>query len=236
MSMMYAPYQEHSCESFVARQDPQHLLHIRNTKSLSSSLSEEVEKNSEPRIHRPAVGPSLGSLDSTSGKVKRIIRPRYVSTELGIREKLFLGVVTSREAIGSLGVALNKTASGYVSKLMFFMSSKGSSIPAGMTIVNFANNLSHLTPIHMLRYVAEHFTDAFDYYMFATDHTYLRAEHTFDMVSHISVSQHVYMGHIKSTESGGRYCSMDGGIVISQVLSLAVCYKCSFVLALLLLW
>ena len=59
------------------------------------------------------------------GKTKKILRPRYASTELGIKEKLFIGVLTSRDTIDSLGVAVNKTLTHYVPKLVFFMDTRG---------------------------------------------------------------------------------------------------------------
>lgn len=215
MSMMYAPFSEDSCETYLARQDPQQLVHMRGTKSLYS----QEEESFEPHIRQPLEQSleSGGQVDDQPGSKARPPRPRYASTELGIREKLFVGVVTSKNTINTLGVALNKTVSGYVTKLVFFMDDKGSSLPLGMTIVNFADGHTHLIPVHMLKYITEHFFDTFDYYMFLTDRTYLRAERMFDLVSHISVSQHVHMGLAKSTEAGKTFCYLEGGIVISQV-------------------
>ena len=216
MSMMYAPFSEDSCETYLSRQDPQQLVHMRGTKSLQS----QEEESFEPHIRQPPEQSpeSGGQLDVVvPGSKSKLIRPRYASTELGIREKLFVGVVTSKSTINTLGVAVNKTISGYVTKLVFFMDDKGPVLPSGMTIVNFADNHPHLVPVHMLKYVTEHFSDTFDYYMFLTDHTYMRAERLFDLVSHISVSQHVHMGSVKSTEAGKTFCYLEGGIVISQV-------------------
>ena len=56
---------------------------------------------------------------SQQGASKKILRPRYASTELGIKEKLFIGVLTLRDTIDSLGVAINKTLTHYVPKLVF---------------------------------------------------------------------------------------------------------------------
>jgi hypothetical protein len=215
MSMMYAPFSEDSCETFLSRQDPQQLVHMRGTKSLES----QEEESFEPRIRQPLdqQGDSAGQSDVVPASKSKLVRPRYASTELGIREKLFVGVITSKDSINTLGVALNKTVSNYVTKLIYFMDDKGPAVPSGMTIVNFADNHPHLVPVHMLKYVTEHFLDTFDYYMFVTDKTYIRAERMFDLVSHISVSQHVHMGSVKSTEAGKTFCHLDGGIVISQV-------------------
>ena len=215
MTMMYAPFSDDSCETYVARQDPQQLVHMRGTKSLEGHDQESFEPRIRPPLPQPADGAAKG--DNAPATKSKFVRPRYASTELGIREKLFVGVVTSKNTINTLGVALNKTVSSYVTKLVYFMDDKGSSLPTGMTIVNFADNHPHLIPVHMLKYVTEHFSDTFDYYMFLTDRAYVRGERTFDLVSHISVSQHVHMGLVKSTEAGKTYCHLEGGIVISQV-------------------
>ncbi|PVD30508.1 hypothetical protein C0Q70_09775 [Pomacea canaliculata] len=216
MSMMYAPYSEDSCETFVARQDPQTLIHMRGTKSLES----REDGNFEPHIREPQVRvPDEGEQAEAPGNSKaKPFRPRYASTELGIREKLFVGVVTSKDTVNTLGVAFNKTVSNYVTKLVFFLDDKGSAVPTGMTIVNFADNHPHLSPVHMLKYVTENFPDTYDYYLFVSDRTYLRAEKVYDLVSHISVSKHVHVGTAKSTESGKTYCYLEGGVIISQSL------------------
>lgn len=52
--------------------------------------------------------------------VKPIVRPRYYSTELGIREKLFVGVLTSFENLDSVGISINVSIGQYVNKVNFF--------------------------------------------------------------------------------------------------------------------
>ncbi|XP_035689517.1 chondroitin sulfate glucuronyltransferase-like [Branchiostoma floridae] len=51
---------------------------------------------------------------------KQPFRARYISTELGIREKLVVGVITSRETLDTVAVALNKTLAHYIHKLLYF--------------------------------------------------------------------------------------------------------------------
>ena len=121
------------------------------------------------------------------GKTKKILRPRYASTELGIKEKLFIGVLTSRDTIDSLGVAINKTLTHYVPKLVFFMDTRGPSLPSGMAVVSFSDEKPYLRPFHMLKYLAAHYAQAYDYYMFIPDTTYVRGEKLLDMLSYISI-------------------------------------------------
>ncbi len=117
----------------------------------------------------------------------KILRPRYASTELGTKEKLFVGVLTSRDTIDSLGVAINKTLTHYVPKLVFFMDTRGPSLPGGMAVVSFSDEKPNLRPFHMLKYLAAHYAHVYDYYMFLPDTTYVRGEKVLDLVSHISI-------------------------------------------------
>ena len=105
----------------------------------------------------------------------------------GIKEKLFIGVLTSRDTIDSLGVAINKTLTHYVPKLVFFMDTRGPSLPSGMAVVSFSDEKPYLRPFHMLKYLAAHYAQAYDYYMFIPDTTYVRGEKLLDMLSYISI-------------------------------------------------
>lgn len=53
--------------------------------------------------------------------VKNIIRPRYYSSELGIREKLFVGVLTHQHRINSLATAFNRTTAHHVNRIKYFI-------------------------------------------------------------------------------------------------------------------
>ncbi|XP_046326065.2 chondroitin sulfate synthase 2-like [Haliotis rufescens] len=214
MSMMYAPFSEDSCETYVSKQDPQELVKRRETKSLE--VQQDGEGKFEPRLRlqeKPGGNTGVGNV---GGSTKKLIRPRYASTELGILDKLFVAVITSRNTIDTLGVAFNKTVQHHVTKLVFFMDDKGQSLPSGMSVVSFADKRPHLIPIHILKYIAEHYPDKFDYYMFVSDRTYIRGETLFDFVSGVSVSHHMYLGCPKAADGTDVYCSLDGGIIISQ--------------------
>ncbi|XP_076435951.1 chondroitin sulfate synthase 2-like [Babylonia areolata] len=212
LSLMYVPFSASSCETFLFHQDPQERVH-RAPKSLKPNPAKE---SFEPRIRPPQQTGKGGS--NTAGAKSTFVRPRYASTELAIREKLFVGVVTSKDTINTLGVAVNRTVGKFVNKMVFFIDGNAPTMPKGMTIVKMADNHAHLIPVHMLKYVTDQFLDAFDYYLFLTDQAYLRAERMFHLLSHISVSQHVHMGLTKGSEAGKPYCYLDGGVVLSQSL------------------
>ncbi|XP_050418344.1 chondroitin sulfate synthase 2 [Patella vulgata] len=209
MSMMYAPFSENSCETFVANHDPQELVNKREQKSIQG-VEDSMKFEPKLRLQQENVAPQRSP-------TKKLIRPRYASTELGIRERLFVAVMTSKTTIDTLGVAFNKTVQHHVTKMVFFMEEKGQTLPAGMSVVSFSDKYPHLVPIHVLKYISEHYPETFDYYMFVSDRAYLRGEKLIDLVNHISVSQHVYMGFPQIMKDGsGTYCPLEGGIILSQ--------------------
>ena len=146
---------------------------------------------------------------------RNIIRPRYASTELGVKEKLFVGVMTSRDTIDSLGVAVNKTLTHYVPKAVFFMDNRGPTLPGGMSVVSFTDEKPNLKPFHMLKYIGDHYLNAYDWYLFLPDSTYVRGEKVLDMVSQISISMELHMGKPKAEDPNR--CDLSAGIILSRV-------------------
>lgn len=171
------------------------------------------EDDFKPRIIAPKSPPANPPAEQTNTKV---VRPRYVSTELGIKDKLFVGVLTARKTIETLGVALNKTVTHLVPKLVFFMDARGQSLPQGMSVVSFSDEKPHLRPFHMLKYISAHYAQAYDYYMFVPDTTYLRGEQIFELVSQISVSRDVHLGRPFASKDKP-WCDFSAGIILSQV-------------------
>ena len=47
-------------------------------------------------------------------------RSRYISTELGIRERLVSAIITNEDTVHSMAVSVNKTLSHHLQKLLFF--------------------------------------------------------------------------------------------------------------------
>ena len=158
------------------------------------------------------------NVNANLGHHKKLMRPRYISTELGIRDKLFVGVLSSRQTIDTLGVGFNKTVAHHVQKLLFFMDSRSTPLPGAMSIVSFSDEKPQLRPFHMLKYVADHYLQTYSYFLFVTDETYVRAERVLELVSELSISQEVYLGRPVNTEGPEHpYCDLRAGIVLSQV-------------------
>lgn len=146
---------------------------------------------------------------------KALVRPRYYSTELGIREKLFIGVITSQQYLYSRDIAINKTVAHVADKIRYFIS-----IPEGTKpnvtlpgIVGFTDTRSILKPFHTMKYIIDNYLENYDYYFLIKDVSYINVKKLLKFVTKISVSQNVHVGVPGDTPT---YCSLDSGILLSN--------------------
>lgn len=149
---------------------------------------------------------------------KTIVRPRYYSTELGIRDKIFVGILTSKEHLYSRGVAFNKTVAHLVDKVRYFIT-----IPEGGKpnvslpgIVGFTDTRIILKPFHVIKYITDNYLEEYDYYFISKDSTYVNARGLLDLINKISISQDVHLGTL--LEDSKEFCSLDGGILLGNAL------------------
>ncbi|XP_050579390.1 chondroitin sulfate synthase 2 isoform X2 [Bombus affinis] len=163
----------------------------------------------EPKIN-------INSKPQQAQKVsKALVRPRYYSTELGIREKLFIGVITSQQYLYSRDIAINKTIAHIVDKVRYFIS-----IPEGTKpnvtlpgIVGFTDTRSILKPFHTMKYIIDNYLENYDYYFLIKDVSYINVKKLVKFVTKISVSQNVHVGVLGDIPT---YCSLDSGILLSN--------------------
>ncbi|KAL4636246.1 hypothetical protein GN956_G13801 [Arapaima gigas] len=154
---------------------------------------------------------------------RKLYRPQYISTELGIRERLFVGVLTSKYSIDVLGVAVNRTISHHLDSVVFFTGGHTGRVPHGMSVV--AHGEGHLiwNMFQTMKYVLEHFVQEYDWFYFVQDGTYTQADRLKALVSHLSMNCKLYMGHpvkLSGGEMKGRYCHGGFGYLLSRVLLL----------------
>lgn len=165
-----------------------------------SIMSNEVVDEYEPKIN-------VAAKPQKAKKVPKVfVRPRYYSTELGIREKLFVGVLTSPQYLHSRAVALNKTIAHLADKIRFFIS-----IPEGTKpnvslpgIVGFTDTRSILQPFHTLKYITDNYLEDYDYFFLIKDYSYVNGRRLIKLANKISVSQDVHLGVV----SDNTYCSL----------------------------
>lgn len=211
--MMSVPFLEEGCDTSALRQTGSNTGNAVNsqiTKSNEQSNGDKGNDDFEARIIQPL--PSNLTVDKEAVKLK-VARPRHISVELGIREKLFVAVFTSASSVDKLGLAIDRTMTKHVTKALFFSSEKPRAIPNDLPIVAFSDKQLENFPIHVLRYIKEHYPNTFDFYLLISDRTYLRAEKYFNLVEHISVKEDVYMGVPGQDRN---FCSLEGGVLLSQ--------------------
>ncbi|CAK1591374.1 unnamed protein product [Parnassius mnemosyne] len=152
---------------------------------------------------------------------RSVQRPRYYSTELGMRAGLLAGALTSEDALGGRAAALNRTAARLLPALRFFITASAlRSAPAGANVVGFTDTREMLKPFHALKYLADNYLEEYDFFFLVTDTTFVNAQRLTELVSRLSVSQDVYMGTV--AEDDTQYCSLESGILLSNSVLRAV--------------
>ncbi|XP_054269456.1 chondroitin sulfate synthase 2 [Macrosteles quadrilineatus] len=177
-------------------------------------LLEEVDVY-EPKINL-AAKPKIASKPSNG-----MIRPRFHKAELGIRNKLFLGILTSPDTISTLAVALNKTTSQFVYKIMYFIDAPSAQrlnvsklkLPG---IVGFTDTRKSLKPFHLVKYISDNFLEDYDYFFIIKDTSYIHGQRLVEFTKQISIQHDVHIGQIVKTSSENKICSLDSGILLSN--------------------
>ncbi|VEN42805.1 unnamed protein product [Callosobruchus maculatus] len=167
------------------------------------------------KVNNKVTLPVLPRKSSQAQKKAKLIRPRYYSTELGIREKLFVGIFTSEEKINSQAIHINKTIGHLVDRIKFFITAQYKlKMKFNLTgLVGFTDSRSKYRPFQVIKYVGDTFLQDYDYYFFAQDYSFINAHKLKDLAKKISVSMDVYLGvRVKD----GSYCNLDSGILISN--------------------
>ncbi|XP_037932050.1 chondroitin sulfate synthase 2-like [Teleopsis dalmanni] len=126
---------------------------------------------------------------------KNVIRPRYYSSELGIREKVFVGVMTSQDNINTLATAINRTTAHLVNKIKFFINADNVKKNYNLkNIVGFTDTRETLRPFHVIKYIADYYLDDYDYFLIIPDNVYVDARKLKSMLYHMSITFDLYMG------------------------------------------
>lgn len=156
-----------------------------------------------------------------NNKRQKLIRPRYYSTELGMKEKLFVGILTSEDKVNDQAVPINRTIAHLVNKIKFFITAqyKFKSKFNLTGLVGFTDTRFRYRPFQIFKYIGDNFGQEYDYYLLANDYTYLNIHRIRESVSKISVSMDVYLG-TKAADSS--YCNLDAGIILSNSVLKAV--------------
>lgn len=129
-----------------------------------------------------------------------MLRPRYYSSELGIREKIFIGVMTSQENINSFATAFNRTTAHLVNKIKFFINADSVKTNYQLkNIVGFTDTRESRRPFHVIKYIADNYLDDYDYFLLVPDNVYVDARKLNALLYHMSITFDLYMGGTRVT-------------------------------------
>lgn len=145
----------------------------------------------EPRINL------AGKPHSAKKEPQTLTRPRYFSTELGIKERNFVAILSSIKHIPTLGFAINETLAHHVNRLAFFVEVTGADKLDVKTlpIVGFKDTSQQgLLTLHTLKYLADKLTVGYNYFFLIKDNTYVDGRKLDNLTKHISITENVYFG------------------------------------------
>ncbi|KPP75120.1 chondroitin sulfate glucuronyltransferase-like [Scleropages formosus] len=151
----------------------------------------------------------------------KVLRTRYINTELGIRERLLVSVLTSRSSLNTLAVAVNRTVAHYFHRTFFFTGLRSTKLPHGMTVVAHGDDRPVWLMYETVRYLHQHHGADYDWFYLVQDDTYTQAERLTRLVDHLSAGQDLYMGRAEEFIGGderARYCHSGYGYLLSRSL------------------
>lgn len=201
LSLILTPYLEEDCSGGARLQGGSRVGNLRDLRSSGPA----DEGDFEPRL---VLQNYTKEEAGKSSKPEKLLRPRYYATELGIREKLLVAVVSSKETVNSYGVFVNRTLSHYVDKLIFFIDGIGTQkLGLNIPIVGFKDEKPLIKVFRILSYLNENYLNEFDYFFLVTDRTYVHGRRLMRMVQRLSISQAVHMGQLLD-HPDALYCSL----------------------------
>lgn len=131
-----------------------------------------------------------------------------------MREKLFIGILTSEEKINTQAVHLNATIGHLIDKVKFFITAQNKlKMKYNLSgIVGFTDTRNKYKPFQVIKYISDSFLLDYDYYFLINDYSYVNVRALKDVVNKISVSMNVYLG-TPVTESS--FCNLGKcGVVV----------------------
>ncbi|XP_071988410.1 chondroitin sulfate glucuronyltransferase-like isoform X2 [Engystomops pustulosus] len=156
---------------------------------------------------------------------KKVLRARYIQSELGFRERLLVVILSSRSTLNSLAVSLNRTLSPHVSRIMFFTGARGAKVPTGMEVVSHGDERPVWVMYHTLRFIETHLLSTYDWFYISQDETFTNGFQLQDFVSHLSPGPEIYIGkpmEFIGGQEGWRYCHGGSGYLVSRALFLSL--------------
>ncbi|OCT73631.1 chondroitin sulfate glucuronyltransferase [Xenopus laevis] len=155
----------------------------------------------------------------------KVLRTRYIQSELGFRERLSVIVLSSRSTMNTLAVGVNRTLSPHVSRLLFFTAARASKAPAGMEVITLGDERPAWLMYHTLRYMQTHLLSGYDWFFITQDDSYTNGYRLQDLVAHLSPAPPTYLGRpmeFIGGQDGWQYCHGGSGFLLSRSLLLSL--------------
>ena len=151
----------------------------------------------------------------------RPARPRFVSTELGIREKIFFAILTTTKTLETRAIAINTTINSQSLKLAYFlMDANLHSSPAQsrLPLVAFDEDKTVTDALwfRSFKYVGDKYSNTFDWFFFVPDSVYVSASNIVNFVERISVAGTHLIGKPEQ-KYGVTTCDPKAGVLMSHV-------------------
>ena len=156
-----------------------------------------------------------------TGAAKKPVRPRFVSTELGIREKIYFAILTTTETLETRANAINTTINSHSLKLAYFLidaKMHSSPVQSHLPLVAFDGNKTDTDALwfRSFKYVGDKYLNTFDWFFFVPDSVYVSASNIVNFVERISVAGNHLIGKPKE-KHGASACDPNVGVLMSHV-------------------
>lgn len=134
-----------------------------------------------------------------------------------------MGVLTSKNTISTLGVAVNRTISHHLDNVIFFTGTRNRKVPHGMLVVSHGDERLIWNMFQNVKYIFDHYINEYDWFYFVQDDAYTEADRLKSLVEHLSLDRELYMGSPEEFIGGeveGKYCYGGFGYILSRALLL----------------
>lgn len=234
LSMFYIPIVEQQC-LYDLEESKAYLMKQRNLK-LQDQI-DPVGENHNNVVTHATVAPKPSHFNDG-------LRPYYIASELGKRDKLLVGVLTSEDRLDSLVLAINNTWAPDLPRILFFIPysrdaefhdkyTKVLGIPVVQLDVDSEEDTAPKLKLSfkMLKYMYEHFINNYEWFMRVEDTTYIKTDKLLEFLNSVNSSRKAYIGRpapasfspsqrFHNTEgdlySDEKYCLGKTGVVLSR--------------------
>jgi len=201
LSMFYIPIVEQQC-LYDLEESQAYLVQKRNLMPQKEPIGENHNRvtTKSPAEEHATVAPKPSNFNDG-------LRPFYIASELGKREKLLVGILTSEDHLDSLVLAINNTWTPELPRVIFFIPysrdaefhdkyTKVLGIPVVQLDVDSEDDTAPKLKLQfkMLKHMYEHYINNYEWFMRVEDTTYVKSDKLLEFINSINSSQMAYIG------------------------------------------